>query len=64
MSSIGALRSVAVRLAVAGNASRSARVTMPVPAAVSRTRRGFNLATRWAISAAYSVNRSGPRFRS
>ena len=39
-SSIGGLRSVATNCARAGKRSRSSRVTIPVPAAVSRTRLG------------------------
>src|SRR5450631_2511348 len=52
ISSIGGLRSVAVRRVAAGNASRNFRVTMPVPAAVSSTRAGSAAATRCAMSAA------------
>jgi hypothetical protein len=51
-SSIGGLRSVAVKLAPAGNKSRKRRVTIPVPAAVSSTCAGLQAAARRAMSAA------------
>src|SRR5262249_28823796 len=49
-SSIGALRSVAVRCAPEGTKSRNRRVTIPVPAAVSSTRAGLQAAARRAMS--------------
>ena len=51
-SSIGALRSVAVRYTLGGRKSRNCRVTIPVPAAVSSTRVGLQAAARRAMSAA------------
>jgi hypothetical protein len=59
-SSIGGLRSVAVKCASRGNRSRRRRVTMPVPAAISRTRMGAEAAARRAISSARSVKNTGP----
>jgi hypothetical protein len=59
-SSIAALRSVATMSAAGGIASRSRRVTMPVPAAVSSTRDGSNAATRRAATSAGSANMTGP----
>jgi hypothetical protein len=47
-----------------GTASSTARVTMPVPAAVSRILSGRTTATRFATCSAYGANRSGPMYRS
>ena len=52
ISSISTLRPVAVSCVRAGSASRKARVTMPVPEAVSNALDGAWEAIRYAISAA------------
>jgi hypothetical protein len=58
--SMGALRSDAISVASSGSASRTRRVTIPVPHAVSSTRRGASALTRSAVRRANGSNRNGP----